>query len=692
MFYLPEQLNELKALNNWVAFSLKWSEQRGKNLKLPLNPHTGLAAESNNSETWGTFDEAYSLAIDNSRRKGMQIGDYDGIGFQFGVEPCGFAGIDLDHVINDKGELADWAREVVELMNSYTEYSPSGKGLHILFKVDESSEALHQFFGGRWGRNDQKQGIEIYVARHYFTITGNIYGAPQAIRTATNEMKTVYRKYFIDDERQSTIADWKYNPDNYQPSPVEAHSTPNNSELWQKMYNNPKNGADILALFNGDISGYPSHSEADQAMCNHLAYWTNCNPAQMDSMFRETKLFRDKWDEVHSGSQTYGEATIAKAIRDTPTYSAGQRENASTGIASTGIEGRGAFSWDFSTMADYSTHSILPDIQFFSAHSGKDTGYFNLEQNGIKLFNGLYVIGAVSSLGKTSFCLQMADQLAEAGEQVLYFSLEQSKLELATKSLARLTAIENPSQLMDKQPHDAVTALDIRRGTYTETVKRAHEKYSQLSRNLVILPCGFNTTISYIVEGVKAYIQTTGKKPVVFVDYLQCIKNNNDRLNEKQVLDAHVQELKQLSLVEDIPVVLISSFNRENYLSIVDFTSFSGSSGIEYTADFVLGLQLLGMNAQIFNSRADLWLKRKFARLCMARQPRQIEAVVLKNRYGQTGLRFFFDYYAAYDYFQPNNMDAEILETSIRVAYETFAKKYESNGGGKGKNSKKDML
>ena len=689
MFSLPEQLEPLKALNHWVA----WELRPGNMKKIPLNPHTGKYAEQDNSETWGAFNEAYTLACENSRKKGMQIGMLDGVGFQFGVEPCGIAGIDLDHVINDKGELANWAREVVELMDSYTELSPSGKGLHILFKVDGNFDNLHELFGGQWGRNNRKKGIEIYVARHYFTITGNVYGSPRAIRTATDEMKKVYRKYFTDTDRQSTIADWKYNPDNYHPSPspVEAHK-PSNSELWQKMFN-ATNGARIHALFNGDISGYPSQSEADQALCNDLAYWTNGDAVQMDSMFRETALMRDKWDEIHSGSQTYGQATIAKAIYDTPRYEAGQsnsntrnqKQSASTGDASTGEREREAFSFDFHSMAVYSQLSLISDIKQFTSFAHRETGYFNIDQH-INLFNGLYVIGAVSSLGKTSFCLQMADQLAEAGENVLYFSLEQSKFDLATKSISRLTAIENLLQLMDGKPHEAVTAIDIRKGTRTDTVKHAHEKYSQLSRNLVILQCGFNTTIDYILEGVKAYIKETGKKPVVFVDYLQCIKNNNDRLTEKQVLDAHVQALKQLSLNEDIPVILISSFNRENYLSIVDFTSFSGSSGIEYTADFVLGLQLLGMNAKVFNQKADLSLKRKFARLCMAKQPRQIEGVVLKNRYGQTGLRFFFDYFAAYDYFRPNLTDAEILETNIRTEYDAFAAKYnegkESDKGG----------
>lgn len=685
-FSLPQQLAPLKAFNNWVAFSKQWNEQRGKHIKLPLNPHTGLAAEQNNSDTWGAFDEAYSLALENSRKMGMQIGDFYGVGFEFGLEPCGIAGIDLDHVINDKGELANWAREVVELMDSYTEYSPSGKGLHILFKVDESSEALHQFFGGQWGKNNQKKGIEIYVARHYFTITGNVYGSPRAIRTATDEMKKVYRKYFTDTDRQSSIADWKYNPDNYTSSPVEAQK-PSNSELWQKMFN-ATNGARIHALFNGDISGYPSQSEADQALCNDLAYWTNGDAVQMDSMFRETALMRDKWDEIHSGSQTYGEATIAKAIRDTSTYEAGQSNSNARNqkqSASTGEE-RGRTRHD---LLHYLQHSFQGDTTRFNSYRDCKSGYSNIDHFN-SLYPGLYFVGGVSGSGKTTFLHQMADQIAQSGGFVLYFSLEQSQFELVSKGIARLTA--------QRDHVTACTALEIRNGKDTDAVQQAIGAYEEFADHEVIIECDFNTSIDSITADIQDYIGRTGRRPVVFIDYLQIIQPSpsSNSKGTKEAVDEVVHALKKVQVDNALVMFVISSFNRQNYMTTADFESFKESGLIEYSGDVVWALQLMAMNAEMFNTEGKIQNKRKFIHEEREKSPRKVELISLKNRYGRSFVRYFFTYDAKHDLFTPYDITEAEADEEVQKAFNAFCDKHgiknKENSGGKGNKTRSDML
>lgn len=74
-----------------------------------------------------------------------------------------------------------------------------------------------------------------------------------------------------------------------------------------------QNGARFTRLWSGDITGYPSHSEADAALCSMLAFWCGGDSEQMDRLFRQSGLMRDKWDE-HRGANTYGEMTIRKAI------------------------------------------------------------------------------------------------------------------------------------------------------------------------------------------------------------------------------------------------------------------------------------------------------------------------------------------------------------------------------------------
>lgn len=94
------------------------------------------------------------------------------------------------------------------------------------------------------------------------------------------------------------------------------------NRLLDKMLES-QNGDKILRLLNGDWSDYPSQSEADQALCNYLAFWTGNNEAQMDRIYRTTGLMRDKWDKKHfEDGRTYGQATIEKAIAGTSeTYS-----------------------------------------------------------------------------------------------------------------------------------------------------------------------------------------------------------------------------------------------------------------------------------------------------------------------------------------------------------------------------------
>jgi hypothetical protein len=104
-------------------------------------------------------------------------------------------------------------------------------------------------------------------------------------------------------------------------------TTYDDNRLIDKMLDSP-NGGKILALLNGDFSGYPSRSEADQALCNHLAFWTGNNAEQMDRIFQASGLYRDKWIQKHYGDgRTYGEATIQKAIESTTETYHGRAES-----------------------------------------------------------------------------------------------------------------------------------------------------------------------------------------------------------------------------------------------------------------------------------------------------------------------------------------------------------------------------
>ena len=116
---LPAQLEELKPLKQWVCYQAVWDEKKQKYSKIPKNPATGYGAKANDPSTWATYAEAIRAA---------ETRQLTGVGFEFA---SGYMGIDLDGVIDDSGQLSDFAAEIVRTLDSYTEYSPSGTGLHL---------------------------------------------------------------------------------------------------------------------------------------------------------------------------------------------------------------------------------------------------------------------------------------------------------------------------------------------------------------------------------------------------------------------------------------------------------------------------------------------------------------------------------------------------------------------------------
>ena len=295
-------------------------------------------------------------------------------------------------------------------------------------------------------------------------------------------------------------------------------------------------------------------------------------------------------------------------------------------------------------MEKYLMEALKTDLKRFQRYKDRKTGFSNLDEE-TSLYPGLYVLGAISSLGKTTFAHQMADQLSAKGNRVLYFSLEQNQLEIASKGLSRLMAKSDVSK--------AVSAIQIRRGYWSNELEEAIEKYKEIGRNEEVIECDFDTTITDIVEYVEKYIETEKESPVVFIDYLQVIRPEGTR-PLRESIDANVKALKKLQSENDIVVIVISSLNRLNYMSSVDFESFKESGGIEYTADVVWGLQLKEITKNGFENKS-INDKREAIRRAKLANPREIELVCLKNRYGQSSYKCGFKYYAKYDLFVPEN-------------------------------------
>ena len=301
-------------------------------------------------------------------------------------------------------------------------------------------------------------------------------------------------------------------------------------------------------------------------------------------------------------------------------------------------------------MADYVSGPMLRDAAAFRESGTVKSGYSNIDAL-TNIYPGLYVLGAISSLGKTTFVHQMADQMAQAGQPVLFFSLEQSILEMAGKSLSRVMARHDASK--------AMTSLQIRKNMEDPRVSVAVAEYAVYAANLTIVECTFRADIDTIASVTSSYIQQTGKKPVVIVDYLQVIQPaEGSRLSTKDLTDYHVRRLKQIQVDHAVPVIVISSLNRQNYLSLIDFESFKESGGIEYTADVIWGLQLQCLHDPVFESQSKLNEKRETIRKAKAAVPRQVELVCLKNRFGISSYTCAFNYYPHCDLFVPAGVES----------------------------------
>lgn len=293
----------------------------------------------------------------------------------------------------------------------------------------------------------------------------------------------------------------------------------------------------------------------------------------------------------------------------------------------------------------YITDLMQEDIDRLKAAADRKTGFEELDKISGGLYPGLYVIAATSSLGKTTFSHQIADNLAAAGNDVLFFSLEQSRLELVSKSLARIAYRDMAQDL---------TSLQIRKGQYQDVTRAAAQQYlSTVGERMNIIEGNFSCNIAFIGEYIRRYIRRNNCSPVIFIDYLQILQPaedvNNRHTSIKETIDNVVTELKRISREHDLTVFIISSVNRANYLTPIDFESLKESGSVEYTADVIWGLQLQCLNSDLFNSEKKIKEKRQKIREEKAADPRKIELLCLKNRYGISSYSAYFDYYPKHD-------------------------------------------
>ena len=301
------------------------------------------------------------------------------------------------------------------------------------------------------------------------------------------------------------------------------------------------------------------------------------------------------------------------------------------------------------------------DVEYFKKYAERKTGYANIDENN-RLYPGLFVLGAVTGLGKTTFMNQMGNQLEAMGEEVIYFSYEQSRFELISKGLSRLTYKQSGGK-------NGISSVQIRKGAKGESLKKAVEEYKKWGKKEIIYEAEFEDTIEKVCEYVKKRISERGKSPIVIVDYLQVVApsvdKNGRQLNTKENIDNTVKKLKSLQREYGLVMFLISSLNRQNYMTQIDFESFKESGGIEYTADVVWELQLV--ETKKLKSMVGIDEKREAMKKAKAENPRRVELVCLKSRYSAPSYSCYFKYYAGYDYFEEST-EEEVAEAMEKMS------------------------
>ena len=257
-----------------------------------------------------------------------------------------------------------------------------------------------------------------------------------------------------------------------------------------------------------------------------------------------------------------------------------------------------------------------------------NTGFKTIDSN-LKIRNGVYLIGGVPSVGKTSLILQLADNFAKQGKQVLFFSLEQSEYDLTRKSINRIQ-------------HE----LNV-------TEEEAIKEYCKYAENITTVTSHSLLTVEEIESIVKDYVTKMQVHPMIFVDYLQLIKTN-EQMMRRDAITYISNVLVNIVKRYQLPMFVLSALNRTNYLMPIDFESFKESGSLEYDADVVFGIQYALIEDDAFLEMTTE-NKRKAMNEEKLKDIRKVDLICIKNRFGRIVPKCELQYYTGMDWFVEQN-------------------------------------
>lgn len=463
--------NELKEERNWVC----WTTD-----KLPKNPHTGANAQSNNPDTWGTFEEALNACNKYN---------FDGLGFVFDGKK--YFGVDLDKCLDDD----DFITEFVETLGSYTEYSKSNLGIHIICK-------------GKLPDGRRRRGnVEMYCTGRYFIVTGNLYNEKyKTIKDCSETIKVLHSKYLFEETP-------KVAPRVFQAVDL------SDQEIIDKA-RNCKTGGVFQLLYSGQWQGiYSSQSEADLALCNHLAFWCQKDAQKMDRIFRTSGLMRDKWDKFR-GQYTYGQKTIEQAISHCVDVYEPQAVSNDTEIAlaffGKGKEGVAELPKNHYDMTDTGNAQRLRD---------KYKG--NIKYSYVRK-KWYYWTGKIWAVDNTGEIKKLADEIINDIKKEAFMEKDEDKQQKLLKWASRTASSKGKEAMVKETQHiDGIPILMEELDCYTDYLNCQNGIINLRTGEL--LPHDSNFMMSRISY---AEYDNSGKQPKMWLSFLNDVTNGDKELQE----------------------------------------------------------------------------------------------------------------------------------------------------------------
>ena len=324
---LPKELESLARKKVWVCYPLIWNPKKHNGVggydKPPINPRTLWNAYTNDPDTLGTFEEAAARIGQTAR---VRVKGHDGAvtckveGVGIALSGTGLVGLDYDNVANESTRrMTRDAFRIMSTLQSYTELSPSGLGLHTVFygvipdNVKRVASGQPDIFGTRKGE------FQIFDSG-YITITGKTVGG-YGLRNGMGEMMELFREFF-------PVIHETEDPAPAAPSePARHHATDpadkytrwleeagalSDGDLLERIYKSGGLGQKVKRLFSGDLSDYGNdQSRADQALCTYLYGFTK-DRERTKRLFISSDLYREP-GRKSGKSKNYLTLTLNKA-------------------------------------------------------------------------------------------------------------------------------------------------------------------------------------------------------------------------------------------------------------------------------------------------------------------------------------------------------------------------------------------